>query len=216
MNNAPTLFFKENCYKAKIIFTLNEFLHVKLATKTVQSLSPEDNEKLIKRSPTGSFPLLQIGDNFLSGTRAILRYLISLSNESIIDFLHPSNKLESAHIEMWIDYAVSHIWTIRESLLIQDDDKLTVTTNEDIKKEALNDLRYVLERVNEDLIYKTFLVTNNLTLADLILACSLKEIYEYLIDSDTILKFNNLTRWFKLVSNLKQYKTIYGEVKLQI
>lgn len=215
MNNTPNIYHKDNCYKTKIIQTLNQFLEVKINYVAVDNLTETDRTKLLLKSPTGSLPLLQVGDSFLSGTRAILKYLVSLSKESIIDFLHPSNKLESASIEMWIDYTVNSVWTLRESLLVNSNGKIEITSNNEIKKEALVDLGVVLERVNTDLQFKTFLVCSNLTLADLILACSLKEIYEVVLDEKTISNFNNLTRWFKLVSNLKQYKAIYGDVKLK-
>ena len=233
MNTAPIIYHKYNCYKTKIILTLNEFLNVKLTTKNIESLSGEDVQTLINKSPTSSFPLLHLGDYFLSGTRAIMKYLISVSsNKKQIDMLHSADPLESSHIEMWIDYAINNIWTIRENLLIEktsninknnnkekekDDSStnFTITSDEDIKKEALKALFLILNKLNIELLFKTSLVGSNLTLADIIIVCSLRDLFETkIIEIDQLKCLNNLVRWFKLVTSLKQYKDINGELTI--
>lgn len=217
MNITPNIFLKKNCYKSNIILCLNQFLNLKIKFVYFETISKEDQEKIISKSPTGNIPLLQKGDYYLSGTKAILKFLLSQTdNSSLLDFLHPSNIFESSHIEMWIDYAVNNIWVLLENLLIIDDKGLAITRDEELKEVALKELHNVLSKINETLKFQTFLVSTNFTLADLIFASSLKPIYENIIDGEIALKYNNVIRWLKLASSLKEFKAIHGETKFNL
>lgn len=215
MTSTPTLYYRSNCIKAKTILTLNQFVNTKLDVIEISKLSKEDQTKLFERSPTGTFPLLRVGDFFLSGTRAILKYIIGLSDQNELDFLHPKNHFEASHIEMWVDYTINNVWVLLENLLIESDGNLILTTDELIKKEAQSELTLVLNRLNSTLQFKTFLVSNNLTLADLVLAASLFSVYKLVLDAENVKTFNHLTRWFKFASNLKQFKGVFGEAVIQ-
>lgn len=215
MTSTTTLYFSPNCVKAKTILTLNQFVNTKLELIDISKLSKEDQVKLYDRSPTGTFPLLRVGDFFLSGTRAILKFLIGLSDQNELDFLHPKNHFEASHIEMWVDYTINNIWVLLENLLIESDGDLKLTDNDLIKKEAHAELLLVLKTLNSTLQFKTFLVSNNLTLADLVLAASLYSVYKLVLDAETAKSFNHLTRWFKFASNLKQFKSVFGDALIQ-
>ena len=95
MNITPNIFLKQNCYKSNIILCLNQFLNLKVNFVYIETLCKVDQEKIISKSPTGKIPLLQKGDYYLSGTKAILKFLLSITDISILlKFLHPSNIFE--------------------------------------------------------------------------------------------------------------------------
>ena len=216
MNNiTPILFHKANCYKTNIILVLNQFLKLDLELIEYDSLTEEDQKQVLSKAPIATLPLLQKGDFFLNGTKSILKYLIGLSNDSIVSFLHPSNLQESSLIDMWTDYVISNLWTLIETLFIIENKGISITTEENIKKEALSELSIVLSTLNNNLKFKTYLVSSNFTLADLILASSLKIIYDKILKQEDIKKYNNVTRWFKLSSDLKEFKSIHGETILK-
>lgn len=225
MDIIPILYHIPFCYKANLLLTLNEFLKVKISVICVNSLNNEDTSKLLEKSPTSSFPLLQIGDCFLSGTRAIMKYFISLSDNKQYNLIGLDNALESSLIEMWIDYTINNIWIIRENVILPKDNSKTdienrnnnINENNEFKKNILNDLINILGKINSNLLFKTFLVGYNLTLADIVMACSLKDLFESkFVESNLLSKMNNVLRWFKYVTNLNQYKAINGEFKTDL
>lgn len=215
MNITPILFVNPNCYKGNLILVLNQFLKVKIEVVDVSSLLPDDKSNVLSKAPLGNLPLFKKGDFYLNGTKSILKLLLSQSNDPILKILNPSDEYDSSLIEMWIDFAISNIWVLIETLFIIEKKGISITTEESIKKEAISELKIVLEKLNGALKFKTYLVSSNLTLADLIMASSLKIIYDKILDSEDIKKYNNVTRWFKLTANLNEFKNIYGETLIK-
>lgn len=115
-----------------------------------------------------------------------------------------SNLFDSAAVEMWVDFTVNNIWVCLEALKEWGQ----------IADEANKDLHTSLEKVSNWLRYKTFLVGNSLSLADVFLACSIKSNVQNLKE-ESLKSLSNLVRWYKLVSNLKEFKAVYGETKLR-
>lgn len=206
MSAKTYLYLNKNCFKSQTIEVLLQFFNCKYEVVYFEDQNEENKKKIIQQSLTGAVPLLQNEDFFLSGTPTIIKYFMN-SNQDVKNSLTKDDDNESnLLVEMWVNYVKDNIWIILEA---------TNTGNEDIKNEAKKDLLNVLNNLNNHLTFKTFMVGSSITLADLYLCSSLRRAYDLILDVEDIKKYNNVTRLLKLVSNLKQLKTVFGDLKLK-
>jgi len=213
MSLTTILFHRENCYKSQIIELINKYSGNKLEKVNIDTLSKENQEKVLSKSITGHFPLLQKGDFFLSETKAIIGFLLSSSKEISEILLKSNNPFEQSQVEMWIDFTKSNIWVLLEGLFIT---KGGITNNPDanVFQEAEKEMKNVLLIINKHLSHRTYIISDSLSLADLFIAVSLKDIFSKVLKQEDLKALNYLTRWFKLISHIKEFKELLGEVKL--
>ena len=93
--------------------TVQEVLHVVNLTKApveLQNVDWEDAETrktLTPKSPTGTFPFLEIADGVvLSESRAIENYLAMKYKPELLG----ENELEKAQVKQWCDFAIHEIY----------------------------------------------------------------------------------------------------------
>ena len=76
---------------------------------------------------------------------------------------------------------------------------------------AIKDLLSVLMPLNERLKLNTFLTSNKIQLADLMLACVLFQCFNDIFTPDLLEKIPNITRLFKFISHMKKFEDIFGK-----
>lgn len=79
---------------------------------------------------------------------------------------------------------------------------------------AKEDLKKILVILNNHLLLKTYLVGEQITLADVIVVCNLTHLYEYYMDENNRKPFQNLNRWFETCINQPEFKAILGDFKI--
>ena len=211
MSIIHNLYHTNNCYKTNTIMLVNSFCNLKLESINYSALTKENQEKIISRSPTGHLPLLHYEDFFLSETKAIIMFLLH-NNKDVSDILLKTNTLtDSVTVEMWINFVISNIWVLLEVIFVKDKETGKITKS-DIAVTAEEHLFDVLKKINDYLHFKTYMVGSSMSLADIILSACLKEVYGKIFSTENAKSLNNLTRWFKLICNLKEFKQIFGEV----
>jgi len=115
-------------------------------------------------------------------------------------------------IDQWIDFTVSEVelpsfaWIFPIQGIIPNNPMAT--------KKAQEDIRRVLGILDHHLLTRTYLVGNSVTLADIVLACSLLQLFEMVLDSAVRQEFVNVTRWFVTIVNQPQFKLVCPDVKL--
>jgi glutathione S-transferase len=214
MSIVHNLYHTDNCYKTNTIMLVNSFCNLKLEIINSNKLTTENQQKIISKSPTGHLPLLHYEDFFLSETKAIIMFLLH-NNQDVSDILLKTNKLtDSVTVEMWINFIISNIWVLLEVIFIKDKEsgKIVLDDKSDVHETAVKDLFQVLKKINDYLHFKTYMVGSSMSLADIILSACLKEVYGKVFTTENAKSLNNLTRWFKLICNLKEFKQIFGEV----
>ena len=109
------LFTLEDCVLSKFIEFVSKLLP--LPTKIIKLKKP--NKEILSYSPTKTFPVLKSGDDFITGTLPIVKYLIkSAKDESdgvILDnrkILLGKNLKEESRIDMWTNYIFSSVFPI--------------------------------------------------------------------------------------------------------
>lgn len=79
---------------------------------------------------------------------------------------------------------------------------------------AKADLSKLLSLLNKHLLSRTFLVSERVTLADVVLACSLLPAYQVVLDESNRKPYVNVNRWFNTCVNQPQFRRVLGDVKL--
>nr|BAN20579.1 elongation factor 1 gamma [Riptortus pedestris] len=178
---------------------------VKLAPNFVVGQSNQTPEFLAK-FPLGSVPAFESKDGHCITESNAIAFYVS-SNE-----LRGATDVDRAQVIQWLSYADSEIlppasvWTF-PYLGIIDFNKQDVNN-------AKNQIRNVLTHLNNFLLARTYLVGERLTLADVVVACSLLNLYKVVLDPSFRKGFQNVNRWFTTIINQPKVKTVLGDVKL--
>ena len=207
------LFTLEGCVLGKFIELVSTLLP--LPPQIIYLKKPD--KEVLKYSPTNTFPLLKTGDDFISGTLPIVKYLIKSSKDNsdgvVLDnrkILLGKNLKEETKVDMWTNYIFSSLLPITTEIEAQLNGKKSF--NSEIFENALKDLLDVLSTINEQLKLNTFLTSNNIQLPDLMLVSVLFHCYNDVLTKDKVEKIPNVIRMFKFVSHLKEFEAIFGEV----
>ena len=213
LETTKDIFFAlEDCTLCKFIELVTKFLP--LPPKILRMKKPP--KEILNLSPTKTFPVLKSGDDFITGALPIIKYLIKsskdISDGVLLDnrkILLGNNLKEEAAIETWTNYIFASISPITCEIKAQlygekKYDKI-------IFDEAINDLIDVLKPVNERLRLNTFLTSNKIQLADLMLVCVLFQCFNDIMTKDLIEKIPNVTRIFKFISHMKRFEDIFGK-----
>ena len=207
------LFALENCVLSKFIQLISKLLP--LPPKIIRLKNP--NKEILKYSPTKTFPILKAGDDFITGTLPIVKYLIKSSKDDsdgvILDnrkILIGKNLKDEAKVDMWTNYIFSSVYPITSEIEAQLYGKKNF--NSDNFEIALKDLMDVLEPINEQLKLNNFLTSNNIQLADLMLTSVLFNCYKDVLTKERLEKIQNVVRIFKFVSHMRNFIDVFGEV----
>ena len=213
LETTKDLFFAlEDCDLCKFIELVTKFLP--LPPKIIKMKKP--NKDVLIFSPTKTFPILKTGDDFITGALPIVRYLIKsskdISDGVILDnrkILLGKNMKEEAAIDTWTNYILSSIAPITAEIKAQLYGKKKF--EKEILDMAVNDLIDSLGSVNERLTLNTFLTSNTIQLADLMLTAVLFRCFNDVLTKDKLEKIPNVTRLFKFISHMKKFEEIFGK-----
>ncbi|KAK3796158.1 hypothetical protein RRG08_018157 [Elysia crispata] len=162
--------------------------------------------EFLKKFPNGKVPAFEGNDGFcLTESNAIAYYV---SNPQ----LHGEDNKDAALIQQWINFSDNEVlpaactWVFPCLGITQFNKQDTDRAKEQVKK--------ILNVLNEHLLTKTFVVGERVTLADISLACNLQSLYEMVLDGEFRKPYQNVNRWFITVVNQPQVKKVLGEVNL--
>lgn len=188
-----------------------KYLNLKLSIKYLENESDNNINKLTEHSLTHTLPLLQEGQFFLSGIYPIAKYLL-YKDFSLVTVLHGKDSKEICQVEMWDDFLAYQIWPLYDHTIGQITGK--TAKNEEIFRLAVEDLTKILQKLNNHLGLRSFMVGYNVTLADLAVTTALHPFYSLLLDEKTRKNFPNVTRLFLFVSNLSHVTSVLGKARL--
>lgn len=157
-------------------------------------------------SSSPQIPSLEVsGSSALFDSSAIAYYL---SNAQLRG---GDNELSQAQVLQWVNYADNDIhpaafaWTLPATGL-----STQKATLESAKAEAKTSLKLL----NDYLLTRTYLVGEQITLADIAVAVSLLPLYQYVLEPSVRSAFGNLNRWFTTLVNQKEFAAVLGKVEL--
>ena len=205
------LFSREGCVLSKFIELTTKFLP--LPPKLLRLNKPD--KEILSFSQTKNMPVLKAGDDFISGTIPIIKYLIKsskdISDGVILDnriILLGKNLKEESKVDMWLNFIYSKIFPIT----IEIENQLYGKKRFDIRylELALNDLLEILVELDKYLQFNTFLTANHVQLGDIMLSAALFTCYNDLFTKIELDMIPNITRVFKFVSHMRLFKDVFG------
>jgi len=151
---------------------------------------------------------LETENGTISESNAIARYIARESKKG----LYGKSTFEAGLIDQWVDFAASEVelasyaWLFPIQGVIPNNPLATKKAQEDVKK--------VLQILDNHLLTRTFLVGNSVTLADIVLATTLLQLFQLVLDPTFRNDVVNTTRWFTTIVNQPEAKAVLGEVTL--
>lgn len=190
--------------------TQKVLIAAKYANVNVEVVSNVDtkSDEFLRKNPTGKVPVLETDKGTISESNAIARYI---AREGKPEF-HGKTSIETALIDQWIDFASSEIelaayaWIFPIQGVIPNNFQATKKAQEDVKK--------VLSVLDNHLVTRTYLVGNSVSLADVVVATTLLQLYQLVLDPAFRKEFVNTNRWFVTIVNQPEVKAVLGDVHL--
>jgi elongation factor 1-gamma len=195
--------------------TVQEVLHVIHLTKAtveLQDVDWEDKETrktLTPKSPTGTFPFLEIGDQVLSESHAIENYLAMKYKPELLG----ENELEKAQVRQWSDFGMFDIgFCAKEIVYPIFGWKPYCKESADKANDRLKGFMRTLDAQLKD---KEYVMGAKLTLADVYLFKELKYFFQLVFPKGLRDKvFPNVTKWFQKMAETEEVKKVYGKILL--
>ena len=195
--------------------TVQEVLHVVQLTKApveLQDVDWEDNatrKTLAPKSPTGTFPFLELNGGVLSESRAIENYLAMKHKPELLG----ENDLEKAQVRQWSDFAIFEIGFCAKEIVYP------IFGWKPYCKESANKandrLKEFMKTLDAQVKDKEFVLGSKLTLADVTLFRELKYFFQLVFPKGLRDKvFPNVTKWFQKMAETEEVKKVYGKILL--
>jgi len=163
-------------------------------------------EEFKKKSPTGQVPVLETPDGrFLFESGAIQRFIARLRPEANLygDSFH-----HMAEVDQWLDLISTIFDNARAGWLLQVYGFFKY--NEAALTQAKNDLFKLLGVFNNVFLFKTYLVCEHVTIADIALFGSLIDLYREVLAPVHADRFPNVMRWFVTLLNQPEFSKHAG------
>jgi len=120
--------------------------------------------------------------------------------------------LAQSEVLQWLNFADSDIlpaactWVFPCLGIMQFNKGSTERAKEDVKK--------AMTILNEHLLHHTYLVGERVTLADIVVACTMLSLYQNVLDPGFRKPFGNVNRWFSTIVNQPQVQKVLGTVTM--
>jgi len=139
---------------------------------------------------------------------AILRYVARQGGK-----LYGNNSYEASLVDQWLEWQTASLEPLRGAIVYPIVNS-KVDYFPDAVEKAKEDLKKLLAILNTWLTTRTFLVGERISIADISLATGLMYLYTLVMEPAFRKPFGNVTRWFNLIVNQPEAKSVIGEVKL--
>jgi elongation factor 1-gamma len=203
-----TLYTYPDNFRAQKVLIAAEYSGAKVKTCPNFVFGETNTTKeFLAKFPSGKVPAFESTDGLcLFESNAIAYYVANDQLRGGKDALTQSQVLQ------WLNFADSDIlpaactWVFPCLGIMQFNKSATERAKEDIKK--------AMTALNEHLLNHTYLVGERVTLADIVVACTMLSLYQNVLDAGFRKPFGNVNRWFTTIVNQPQVKKVLGAVKL--
>lgn len=165
--------------------------------------------EFLKLNPWGKVPTLETdsGEGIWE-SNAIARYVARQTQNDLFG----TNALEAGQVEQWIDWVrgdleiAGAVWLYPIYGVFPNRPEATERAKQDIKT--------LLGVLNNYLADRSYLVGERVTLADIVVACTLVPLYTKVFDENYRKGFPNVTRWFVNMVSQPNFLKVQNEVVL--
>jgi elongation factor 1-gamma len=159
-------------------------------------------EEFVKKFPTGKVPAYENDAGvYLFESNAIAYFV---SNEQ----LRGKTLAEQAQVLQWIEYGEREINPTSATLVYPC--MGIMQFNKQNNERAKDELKRILQLLNNYLRTKTYLVGERITLADIAVASDLLLLFQWIIEPSLREPYPHVTRWFLTLINQKEFQAVLG------
>jgi len=167
----------------------------------VENKTPE----FLAKNPNGQVPTMDTPDGPLFESNAIAKYITRKGKDKE---LYGTNEYEASVIDQWIEWYRSKMeneiygW-VRPLMVVEHDKEKYETSRTNAKKNLL-----VLEN---HLQGREWIVGKRVTLADIVLFCSLSRPFQHVLDSEFLKTTPNISAWAQRCLSQPQFKVVFSD-----
>jgi len=168
-------------------------------------------EAFLAKSPMGKVPVLETSAGCICEATAIARYVARMRADTN---MYGSSFFESGLVDQWVEFAKNELdlpvgmWIYPILGFIQSNDTHTAQAKKDLAK--------ALAVLEAHLITCTFLVGEAVTLADIVVSCSLLNAFKLAFDAAYLVPFPAVLRWFTTCVNQPEFLAVIGTTTLNV
>lgn len=160
-------------------------------------------------NPNGKVPTLKTDDGCIFESNAIARYIANMRPDC---GLYGCSFYEHGLVDQWVDWCAAEVDGPVANWIYPLLGFGQYRQNEEtIAKKKVGDL---LKIMNDHLLNHTFFVGERITLADIVIACTLLLGYQKLFDANFRKPYGNVNRWFVTCVNQPEFIKVLGKVEL--
>ena len=156
------------------------------------------------RHPFGKVPVLETPEGPIFESFAILRYIARKSNT-----LYGKNAWQTAQIENWLNLVLSELDPYLSAYV------MATAGHEPVTKERFGQITKVLKEwtksFDEYIKEKTYVVDNEISIADIAVASYYYWLYRLLFDEKARSQYTNVTQWYERISSTQQFQNVLGK-----
>ena len=196
------------------VFAQTALIAADLANQQVEVvyMSEEDrkNKDWAAKHLTGKFPVLETdtGD-MLWESGAIARHF---ARQAPASGLLGQSAFETAKVDEWVAFAQSKVWVALMPVVKAALGHTIIKADEFTA--GVKELKAVCKVLNDHLKDKHFLVGDNLTIADVVVSCSLIVAYQTVLDAGFRKGFAAVSEWFQKCMGLPSFVRRLGYIKM--
>jgi len=203
------LYTPKGSYRGNKALIAAQYAGVKIETPNFQ-LGKDDKTPAFKElNPIGKVPVLETDHGVIFESNAIARYVARLRNDI---GLYGATFQQSGQVDSWVDFCTHELevplctWVYPVQKIIDEIPEATARAKEDVKS--------VLKVLNDHLLLNTFIVGEQITLADICLVSALTDAWKLVFTADFVKPFPNVVRWFETCVHQPEFHNVIGDVKL--
>jgi elongation factor 1-gamma len=170
----------------------------------------KDNKSpsFLAKNPLGKVPVMDTPQGPLFESGAMQRYVGRLRPEA---GLYGSGFYQNGQVDQWLDFITTEVDTVRGSWLYPI--MGYIEFDQEAYEQAKKDMNHILSVLDSHFLHNTYLVGNQITLADIALTSSLVELYRRVFAPNYIGNYPNVNRWFTTCINQPQFEKVLGKIE---
>ncbi|KAL8009663.1 putative elongation factor 1B gamma, S-crystallin, Thioredoxin-like superfamily [Plasmopara halstedii] len=203
------LFTYPGNYRAFKVLIAAEYNGINIELPEFDMAKDTKSSAFKSKTPIGKVPLLETEEGCIFESGAIARYIARLRPDL---GLYGKTFFESGQIDGWIDFSAFELEVPLEVWVhpILGVGKFHAAAS----TKAKADVRKVLQTLENHLHLRTYLVGEQVTLADIVVASSLVYPFKFVLDKEFRKPFPAVIRWFTTLVNQPEFQAVVGDVPL--
>jgi len=202
-----TLYSYPNNYRAQKAQIAAQYCGIDIELPAFKLGEDNKSDAFKAKAPLQKVPVLDTPDGPIWESHAIARYIARLRGDK---HLLGCSFYDQALVDQWIDFSTTELEPARALWLYPILGYMEF--NQQAYQAAKKDTTTALRVLNGHFLRNTYLVGNQITLADICICTALVEMYKQVFSPKYISQFPNVSRWFNTCINQPEFASILGKI----